>query len=70
MEQQTATTDEMNRNVTEAATGSGEIAEGVSGVATSAQIAAEGWPKPSRPAENLESISRELQEIVDQFQTT
>jgi methyl-accepting chemotaxis protein len=69
VEQQTATTAEMGRNITEAATGSGEIAEGVSGVATSAQITSEGVIEAQQTAESLEKMSRELQEIVDQFQT-
>ncbi|MEU8816832.1 methyl-accepting chemotaxis protein [Actinoplanes sp. NPDC048796] len=68
VEQQTATTAEMGRNITEAATGSGEIAEGVSGVATSAQVTKDGVAEAQETAENLELMSRELQEIVDQFQ--
>ncbi|GAA2650605.1 methyl-accepting chemotaxis protein [Paractinoplanes durhamensis] len=70
VEEQTATTAEMGRNITEAATGSGEIAEGIHGVATSAQITAEGVVEAQQTAESLEVMSRELQEIVDQFQTT
>ncbi|MEU4238559.1 methyl-accepting chemotaxis protein [Actinoplanes sp. NPDC026619] len=69
VEEQTATTAEMGRNITEAATGAGEIAEGVSGVASSAQITTEGVAEAQQTAENLEAMSRELQEIVDQFQT-
>ncbi|SNY44418.1 methyl-accepting chemotaxis protein [Paractinoplanes atraurantiacus] len=68
VEEQTATTAEMGRNITEAATGSGEIAEGVSGVATSAQVTKDGVAEAQETAENLELMSRELQEIVDQFQ--
>ncbi|WP_433383887.1 methyl-accepting chemotaxis protein [Actinoplanes sp. CA-142083] len=70
VEQQTATTAEMGRNIVEAATGSEEIAEGVSGVATSAQVTADGVVEAQETAENLEIMSRELQEIVDQFQVT
>ncbi|GAA0498149.1 hypothetical protein Ade02nite_53260 [Paractinoplanes deccanensis] len=68
VEEQTATTAEMGRNITEAATGSGEIAEGVSGVAGSAQVTAEGVAEAQQTAEHLEAMSRELQEIVEQFQ--
>jgi methyl-accepting chemotaxis protein len=38
VEQQTATTNEMGRNIVEAATGSSQVAQSVSGVATSAQV--------------------------------
>ncbi|GIM95920.1 methyl-accepting chemotaxis protein [Paractinoplanes toevensis] len=68
VEQQTATTAEMGRNIVEAATGSNEIAEGIHGVATSAQITSAGVGEAQETAENLEVMSRELQEIVDQFQ--
>jgi methyl-accepting chemotaxis protein len=70
VEQQTATTAEMSRNIVEAATGSGEIAENVSGVATAAQVTAEGVAEAQQTAENLELMSRELQEIVGQFQVS
>ncbi|GIF21888.1 methyl-accepting chemotaxis protein [Actinoplanes tereljensis] len=68
VEEQTATTAEMGRNIVEAATGSNEIAEGIHGVASSAQITRAGVGEAQETAENLEVMSRELQEIVDQFQ--
>jgi methyl-accepting chemotaxis protein len=68
VEQQTATTNEMGRNIVEAATGSSQIAQSVSGVATSAQVTADGVAEAQRTAENLQAMSRELQEIVNQFQ--
>jgi methyl-accepting chemotaxis protein len=70
VEEQTATTAEMSRNIVEAATGSDEIAKGINGVATSAQVTAEGVAEAQETAENLEVMSRELQDIVDQFQVT
>jgi methyl-accepting chemotaxis protein len=70
VEQQTATTAEMGRNIVEAATGSEEIAEGVSGVATAAQVTAAGVVEAQETAENLEIMSRELKEIVDQFEVS
>jgi methyl-accepting chemotaxis protein len=60
----------MSRNIVEAATGSDEIAKGINGVATSAQVTAEGVAEAQETAENLEVMSRELQDIVDQFQVT
>jgi methyl-accepting chemotaxis protein len=50
--------------------GSGEIAEGIHGVATSAQVTADGVTESRRTAENLQVMSRELEEIVGQFQVT
>jgi methyl-accepting chemotaxis protein len=60
----------MGRNIVEAATGSEEIAEGVSGVATAAQVTAAGVVEAQETAENLEIMSRELKEIVDQFEVS
>jgi methyl-accepting chemotaxis protein len=67
VEEQTATTAEMSRNIVEAAGGSGTIAENVSGVATAAQVTADGVVEAQQTAESLELMSRQLQEIVDQF---
>jgi methyl-accepting chemotaxis protein len=67
VEEQTATTNEMSRNIVEAATGSGEIAENVSGVATAAQITAEGVAEAQETASQLELMSRELNAVVTQF---
>ena len=48
VEEQTATTNEMNRNVAEAATGSGEIAANIAGVATAAGSTSDGrGPHPA-----------------------
>jgi methyl-accepting chemotaxis protein len=68
VEEQTATTAEMSRNIVEAATGSGDIAAGVTGVATAAQVTSAGVDEAQQTAQRLEQMSRELQEIVDQFQ--
>jgi methyl-accepting chemotaxis protein len=68
VEEQTATTNEMSRNIVEAATGSGEIAESVTGVATAAQITAEGVAEAQETASQLELMSRELNAVVTQFQ--
>jgi methyl-accepting chemotaxis protein len=67
VEEQTATTNEMSRNIVEAATGSGEIAESVSGVATAAQTTVEGVADTQATAERLELMSRDLSELVAQF---
>jgi methyl-accepting chemotaxis protein len=67
VEEQTATTVEMSRNIVEAATGSGQIAENVTGVAGAAHVTAEGVAEAQRTAARLEEMSRELQGIVGQF---
>ncbi|MCO8269530.1 methyl-accepting chemotaxis protein [Actinoplanes sp. TRM 88003] len=68
VEEQTATTAEMSRNIVEAATGSGDIANSVTGVATAAQVTSAGVDEAQQTAQRLEDMSRELHEIVDQFQ--
>ncbi|GAA4603815.1 methyl-accepting chemotaxis protein [Actinoplanes octamycinicus] len=67
VEEQTATTAEMSRNVVEAATGSGQIAVGITGVATAAQDTAHGVSESRQTAEQLSRMSHELEELVGQF---
>jgi methyl-accepting chemotaxis protein len=67
VEEQTATTNEMNRNVAEAATGSNEIAVNISGVATAASATTAGVGDAQRAAEELARMSAELQTLVQRF---
>ena len=67
VEEQTATTNEMNRNVSEAAMGSGEIAANITGVATAAQVTTEGIADSQRAAGELARLSSELQALVNRF---
>ena len=67
VEQQTATTHEMNRNVAEAATGSGEIAANISSVATAATATSEGVAQAERAAADLSRMSGELHQLVGRF---
>jgi methyl-accepting chemotaxis protein len=67
VEEQTATTNEMNRNVAEAATGSGEIAMNISGVARAARSTTEGVDESRRAADELARMSSELQTLVNRF---
>jgi methyl-accepting chemotaxis protein len=67
VEEQTATTNEMARNVTEAATGSQEIAANVVGVASAAEITTTGVGESQRAAADLARMSSELQALVGQF---
>jgi methyl-accepting chemotaxis protein len=67
VEEQTATTNEMNRNVAEAATGSNEIAMNISGVATAASATTAGVGDTQRAAEELARMSAEMQTLVQRF---
>ncbi len=67
VEEQDATTNEMTRNVTEAAKGAGEIAKNIVGVAEAAKNTAQGAGDSQRAATQLTEMSSELRELVDQF---
>jgi len=67
VEEQTATTNEMNRNVTEAATGSGEIAANISGVADAADMTTRGVGESQSAVTDLARMSAELRVLVGQF---
>ena len=67
VEEQTATTGEMNRGVGEAATGVGEIAAGVGTLATAARMTTESVGDSQRAAEELARMSGELQTLVGTF---
>jgi methyl-accepting chemotaxis protein len=57
----------MNRNVTEAATGSGEIAANVSGVAQAAQVTTEGVAQTQTAVAELARMSTDLHTQVSRF---
>ncbi len=67
VEEQNATTAEIGRMVTEAAHGSTEIAERVSGVAQVAQNNAAGAEATRNAARDLAGMAAELQRLVAQF---
>jgi methyl-accepting chemotaxis protein len=67
VEEQTATTQEMNRSVSEAATGSAEIAASIAGVADAAQATTTGVEESQRAVGELTRMSSELQTLVDRF---
>ena len=68
VEEQTATTNEMNRSVSEAATGSTEIADSITGVAQAAQATTEGVEESQHAVAELGRMSAELQSLVARFQ--
>jgi methyl-accepting chemotaxis protein len=67
VEEQTATTNEMGRNVAEAARGSAEIAESITGVATAAQHTTHGAGQSRQAAADLARLASELQVLVGRF---
>jgi methyl-accepting chemotaxis protein len=67
VEEQTATTNEMTRNVSEAATGSGEIAVNISGVADAAALTTQGAGESQRAVDELARMSADLKVLVGTF---
>jgi methyl-accepting chemotaxis protein len=69
VEEQTATTNEISRNVSDAARGSGEIAQNITGVARAAQGTSAGAGDTDRAATELSRMAAEMQRLVSQFTT-
>jgi methyl-accepting chemotaxis protein len=67
VEEQTATTNEMNRSVGEAATGTGQIADNIEAVASVARSTTEHVGAAQEAADELAGVSRRLQELVSGF---
>ncbi|GAA3871806.1 hypothetical protein GCM10022243_41340 [Saccharothrix violaceirubra] len=67
VEEQTATTAEMNRSVGEASTGVGEIATNIAGVATASETTTTSVGETTRASEDLARLSTELRAQVGQF---
>jgi methyl-accepting chemotaxis protein len=67
VEEQSATTSEMSRNVAEAAKGSGEVSKNITGVAQAAQSTSSGATESQKAAAHLAEMSTELRELVGQF---
>jgi methyl-accepting chemotaxis protein len=67
VEEQTATTNEMGRNVAQAATGTSEIANNITGVATAAQLTTTSIAESSNAASDLARMSTELHALVGRF---
>jgi methyl-accepting chemotaxis protein len=67
VEEQSATTNDMARNLTEAARGSTDIANNIEGVAQAAQNTSDGATTSQKAAEALARMSTELHGLVSQF---
>ena len=64
VEEQTATTAEIGRNVTEAAMGTSEIANSISGVAHSAELTTSGAAQTQVAARSLSEMASQLQKMA------
>ena len=67
VEEQSATTNEISRNLSEAAKGSADINRNIGGVAEGARSTASGAAETQKSAQSLEHMSAELQALVAQF---
>jgi len=67
VEEQTATTNEIGRNVAQAAQGTTEIARNISGVATAARNTSSGAAEMQQSVSTLTKVSNELDELVAKF---
>jgi methyl-accepting chemotaxis protein len=67
VEEQTATTAEMNRSVGEAAAGTGDIAQNITGVAEAARLTTDGVRQSQQATAELARMSSELTRLVSTF---
>lgn len=67
VEEQSATTNEMSRNVAEASKGEHEIARSIASVATAATATTSAASETLEAAKNLTHLSNELQRVVEKF---
>jgi len=67
VEEQSATTSEMSRNLTDAAKGAGEVGQNIHGVAQAAQNTSQGATDSLKAAQQLAKMSTQLRGLVEQF---
>jgi methyl-accepting chemotaxis protein len=67
VEEQSATTNEISRNLAEAAKGGVDITKNISGVAEAARQTTSGAVDTQKSAHSLERMAAELQQLVSQF---
>ena len=67
VEEQTATTSEMNRSIGEAAGGTGAIAQSITGVAESAEMTSQGVAETQQATTELARMSTDLSALVSAF---
>jgi methyl-accepting chemotaxis protein len=67
VEEQSATTNEMSRNVAEAAKGAGEISGNIAGVAEAAQSTSNSVGEAQKATQHLADMAAQLRQLVGQF---
>jgi methyl-accepting chemotaxis protein len=67
VEEQTATTNEIGMNVSQASKGASEIAENITGVAQAAKDTSSGATETQTSADNLARLAADLQDLLNQF---
>jgi methyl-accepting chemotaxis protein len=67
VEEQNATTEEMSRSVALAASGAGEIATNITGLATATQVSTEGIAQSRQAVTELSTMAHDLQTMVAHF---
>jgi methyl-accepting chemotaxis protein len=67
VEEQSATTNEMNRNVSDAAKASAQITENIGGVASAAQGTSNSAQESQKAANQLAEMAVKLRHLVEQF---
>jgi methyl-accepting chemotaxis protein len=67
VEEQTVTTNEIGRSVTEAAKGVGDIAKNIGGVALAAKNTTEGANETQKAAQELSQMATRLQTVISRF---
>ena len=67
VEEQTVTTNEIGRSVTEASKGVGEIAKNIGGVAVAAKNTTQGANDTQKAAQELSRMAAQLQTVVSKF---
>ncbi|GIF13728.1 methyl-accepting chemotaxis protein [Actinoplanes teichomyceticus] len=65
--EQTATTERMSRNVAMAASGAGDIAANITGLATATQVSTEGIAQSQQAVTELSTMAHNLQNLVSHF---
>ena len=67
VEEQSVTTNEITRNLTEAAKGGSDISHSIAGVAEAARTTTSGAGQTQKSAESLEKLAGELQSLMGRF---
>ena len=70
VEEQTATTNEMSRNVAEASTGSGEIATNINGVSAAAESTSQALSQARGSIDEMAHTASELRRSVSFFKAS